>query len=217
MNNKDWTGNSNSVWKTLGASNHTDKERESLDYYATNSVALDKLAPVFPIHAKVWECACGGRGDLSKWLVDHGHDVLSTDIADRGYGISGVDFLKTKPADIADWFAKDNMGPSEPFDILTNPPYSQAVPFVLHAIDLIPEDGHVIMFLKTTFLEGKQRKRLIYDVNPPRYVFQFSERVLCAKNGNFDYMKRHGGSAVAYCWMLFNKHNDEHKTEIKWI
>jgi hypothetical protein len=24
----DWTGNSNSIYKTLGASNHTDKERE---------------------------------------------------------------------------------------------------------------------------------------------------------------------------------------------
>lgn len=154
---------------------------------------------------------------MSKWLLEHGHDVLSTDIADRGFGISGVDFLKVKPTDIADWYAKDNRNLSEPFDILTNPPYSQAVPFVLHAIDLIPDDGHVIMFLKTTFLEGKQRKKLIYDVNPPRYVYQFSERVLCAKNGDFDYTRRHVGSAVAYMWAIFNKHNDEHKTEIKWI
>lgn len=213
---KDWTGNGNSIWKTLGASNHTDKERETLDYYATDSVALDKLTPVFPIHTKVWECACGD-GILSKWLVDHGHDVLSTDIADRGYGISGVDFLKAQPTDIADWYAKDNKNLSMPFDILTNPPYSKATEFILHTLDLIPWGGHVIMFLKTTFLEGKQRKKLIFDVNPPRYVFQFSERVLCAKNGDFDYMRKHGGSAVAYAFYVFNKHNDEHKTEIKWI
>ena len=32
---KDWTGNSNSIYKTLGASNHTDKERQNEDYYAT--------------------------------------------------------------------------------------------------------------------------------------------------------------------------------------
>ena len=31
---KDWTGNSNSIYKTLGASNHTDKERQNEDYYA---------------------------------------------------------------------------------------------------------------------------------------------------------------------------------------
>lgn len=32
MENKDWTGNGNSVWKALGASNHTDEERERNDY-----------------------------------------------------------------------------------------------------------------------------------------------------------------------------------------
>lgn len=43
MANKDWTGNANSIWKTLGASNHTDKERQNEDYYATQSIAIDKL------------------------------------------------------------------------------------------------------------------------------------------------------------------------------
>ena len=28
----DWTGNSNSIYKTLGASNHTDKERQNEDF-----------------------------------------------------------------------------------------------------------------------------------------------------------------------------------------
>ena len=32
----DWTGNLNSIYKTLGASNHTDKEREENDFYATD-------------------------------------------------------------------------------------------------------------------------------------------------------------------------------------
>ena len=44
---KDWTGNGNSIFKTLGASNHTDKERESQDYYATDPIAIDKLAAVY--------------------------------------------------------------------------------------------------------------------------------------------------------------------------
>lgn len=30
MKYKDWTGNKNSVFKTLGASNHTDKERQEM-------------------------------------------------------------------------------------------------------------------------------------------------------------------------------------------
>jgi hypothetical protein len=34
---KDWTGNKNSIYKTLGASNHTEKEREENDFYANRS------------------------------------------------------------------------------------------------------------------------------------------------------------------------------------
>lgn len=222
---KDWTGNFNSVFKTLGASNHTDKEREKNDYYATDPLALDLLSPVFPIHHKVWEPACG-EGHLSKWLVEHGYDVLSTDLIDRGYGKGGVDFLKIGSSDLfrkdygmdmlRKWYAKDNRNLSEPFDILTNPPYIYADDFILHALELIPDDGHVIMFLKTSFLEGKTRKEKIYDVNPPRYLFQFSGRIVCAKNGDFAKMAK-VGSAVAYQFQIYSKHNNEHITELKWL
>lgn len=218
---KDWKGDSTSVFKALGASNHTDHERAGHEYYATDPLALDLLSPHYPIAHKVYEPSCG-EGHLSKWLVAHGHDVLSTDIVDRGYGIGGVDFFKV--GEDGDIFGDcqgtkllKEWAKGETFDILTNPPYNVSLDYVLHAIDLIPDDGHVLMFLKTTFLEGKQRKKLIFDVNPPRYVFQYSERILCAKNGDFDYMRRHGGSAVAYCFMVFQKQNDEKKTEVKWI
>lgn len=40
---KDWVGNKNSIFKTLGASNHTEKERQSDDYYATDPIAIDVL------------------------------------------------------------------------------------------------------------------------------------------------------------------------------
>lgn len=43
---KDWNGNGNSIYKTLGASNHTDKERAENDYYATDPIAIDKLLSV---------------------------------------------------------------------------------------------------------------------------------------------------------------------------
>ena len=70
-NNKDWTGNKNSIFKTLGATNHTDKERQVDDFYATDPIAIDvllndggvKLSP------KVWECAAG-QGHLSEKLKE---------------------------------------------------------------------------------------------------------------------------------------------------
>ena len=39
----DWIGDKNSVFKTLGATNHTTKERENNDYYATDPIAIDSL------------------------------------------------------------------------------------------------------------------------------------------------------------------------------
>lgn len=56
---KDWTGNGNSIYKTIGATNHTDKEREQYDFYATDPIAIDKLMDMVIVHDNVWECACG--------------------------------------------------------------------------------------------------------------------------------------------------------------
>lgn len=60
-NNKDWIGNKNSIFKTLGASNHTEKERQSEDYYATDPIAIDVLIKDGRVtfDKPVWECACG--------------------------------------------------------------------------------------------------------------------------------------------------------------
>ena len=47
MNNnikrKDWVGGSAAVFKTLGASNHTDADRQREDYYATEPKATEWL------------------------------------------------------------------------------------------------------------------------------------------------------------------------------
>ena len=91
---KDWNGNKKSVFAALGASNHSKQERETMDYYATEPKAIDLLASKSDIPHRVWECACGG-GSLSERLKERGHEVVSTDIIDRGYeGFDGVcDFL----------------------------------------------------------------------------------------------------------------------------
>ena len=100
------------------------------------------------------------------------------------------------------------------FDILTNPPYAVALKYVLHALELIPEGGRVILFLKTTFLEGKERKEKLFEINPPRYMYQYSSRITCAKNGEFN---KCPPSAIAYAMYVWTKHNDEKKTEVIWI
>ena len=201
--NKDWFGNKKSMYITLGASNHTNKERQRDDYYATDPIAIDGLKSVWNIPQTVWEVSCGA-GHLSERLKELGHTVYSTDLVDRGYGFGNIDFLKTTEL------------PQDCTCILTNPPYKYALEFVNHSLDLLPEGGYCVMFLKTTFLEGKKRYNNLFSVNPPKYMFQFVSRVLCAKNGDFETMIAGGGSAVSYAWFVFQK-GYKGDTVIRWI
>lgn len=194
---KDWTGNQQSIFTTLGASNHTESVREPNDFYATDPVAIDRLLDavgMLPHH--VWECACG-QGHLSKRLIERGYDVYSSDLIDRGYGNGGADFLtSTLPTGWAD---------TDDVCILTNPPFRYATEFVLHALDVLPQGQPAYFLLRTTFLEGKNRFEKVYRHGYLSAVYQFSQRVLCAKNGDFDNFRIAGGSAVSYAWFEFRR------------
>lgn len=198
--------NVNGVFKTSGASNHSAQEREPDDYYATDPIAIDKLLSVEQLNFRIWECACGG-GHLSERLTEHGFYVCSSDIKDRGYKRFSVikDFLKAKTVPF-----------SQPFDIVTNPPYKHAKEFVLKALELLPHGGKCCMLLRLQFLEGQARYKEIYKQTPPRRVYVFSERLQCAKNGDFNGLKASGGSAVAYAWFVWVK-DFTGTTKIEWI
>jgi hypothetical protein len=199
-NAKDWIGNENSIFKTLGASNHTNKERQKHDFYATEPKAMEVLLEVERFNKNIWECACG-QGHLSEVLKQYGYNVKSTDLIDRGYGEGNVDFLKQ----------------TEMFngDIITNPPYKFASDFIYKALELIPEGNKIAMFLKLQFLEGKARKKL-YATHPPKVIYVSSSRLLCAKNAEFEKMIAGGGSAVAYAWYVWVK-GYKGDTIVKWI
>lgn len=203
---KDWTGDKNSVFKSIGATNHTESEREQDDYYATDPVAIDKLLTVEQPHYRIWECACGG-GHLSERLTDRGFYVYSSDIKDRGYAERTRDFLKTSCSPFL--FFKE-------WDILTNPPYKYAKEFVLKALEVLPQGCKCYMFLKLTFLEGKARYKELFSKYPPKKVYVFTERVQCAKNAEFEKMKESGGSAVAFTWFVWEK-GYSGSTTIDWI
>lgn len=194
---KNWTGNKNSIYKTLGASNHTDKDREQHDYYATDPKAAELLLELETFE-NILEPSCG-EGHLSKVFSDAGINVTSSDLVDRGYGTQKSFF------DYEEWNG----------DIITNPPYKYGLEFVEHALKIIPDGNKVAMFLKLQFLEGKKRKNL-FEANPPKTLYVSSSRLLCAKNADFEGMRKGGGSAVAYGWFVWEK-GFNGRTEIVWF
>ena len=110
------------IFSALGASNHSKKERQSEDYYATDPKAAELLCDVEKFSGKIWEPACG-EGHLSEVFRKRGYEVRSTDLIDRGYG-EQKDFLFFNDED---WDG----------NIVTNPPYRLANEFVYKALEVV--------------------------------------------------------------------------------
>ena len=200
MATKDWTGNKNSIYTTLGASNHCNEERANNDYYATDPKAAELLLELENFSDNIWECA-SGEGHLANVFKSAGYNVKCSDLVDRTGNTEIIDFLKFKGTFDG--------------DVITNPPYKYAKEFVEKALESVTDGHKVAMFLKLQFLEGKGRREF-FDKYPPKMVYVSSSRIMCAKNGDFDGIKESGGSAVAYCWYIWEK-GYSGDTIIKWF
>lgn len=195
---KDWTGNKRTTFATLGASSHSQEERQEHDYYATDPIAMEMLLDKETFNKNVWECAVG-EGHLANVLKQHGYNVRSSDLIDRGYENTEVmDFLNNDET----WDG----------DIITNPPYKYAQQFLEKAYHKLcaTHTQRIALFLKLTFLESKGRHEM-FQKYPPKKIYVFSERIECAKNGEFK-----NSSAVAYAWFIWEV-GFTGKPQIEWL
>ena len=111
--------------RIIGAQTETSEARAENDFYATDPIAIEELMKIEKLAQNIWEPACG-MGHLAEPLIKAGHNVMASDLIDRGYGQGGVDFLKQK-------------GLIYYCDIVTNPPYKLAEEFVRHGLEIIQE------------------------------------------------------------------------------
>lgn len=194
---KDWIGNKKSTFVTIGASSHSDNERQREDYYATEPKAVEELLKIETFCDSILEPACG-EGHISEVLKRNGYHVVSRDLVDRGYG------------DVADFLSVDNTLWNG--DVITNPPYRYAQEFVEKALQIVPNGRKIAMFLRLQFLEGKKRKELFIQT-PPKTIWVSSSRLRCAINGDF---AQAGSSATAYAWFVWEKGYCG-STTVKWF
>ena len=181
---------SKNVFSTLGATAHTDKQREKDDFYETPAEAVVELLKHEQFTGEIWECACGKKA-ISK-VLEPMHNVYSSDLIDRGVGADILDFLQSD--------RKTN-------NIITNPPFKFALPFVKKALELA--DNKVAMLLRIQFLEGKERYEFFKQHNPSR-VYVFGNRVNTIIDG------KPYNSAMCLCWFVWDK-NYNGDTIIKWL
>ena len=183
----------------LGVNNKT--KREENDFYATDPYAIDKSIRFFEeigISNNLWEPACGNL-HLSCRLKEYGYNVVSSDLIKRNNYCTQLDFFDSV----------EMLENSE--DIITNPPFKFAEDFVTKSMMLLNNGRFALFFLKIQFLETRARAELFKNCGL-KYVGVFSDRICCARNGDFDkYSKQdkitgqYRGGTQCYAWFVFQK------------
>lgn len=172
------------------------ENREKDDFYPTPPEGTEALLSVEAFTGPIWEPACGD-GAISKVLEAHGHEVVSTDLVDRGYGDPRVDFLM-------EWT------PRAP-NIVTNPPFKMVAPFMRKALSL--STGKVAMLLRLACLEGTERGE-IFASSPLARVWVFRRRLTMTR-GNYEGDVKQGGM-LAFAWFVW-EHGHDGPPTLGWI
>lgn len=186
----------------MGARNGAKIIREENDFYATHPQATRDFLDILKkdkvkLSPFIWECACG-QGDMAKVFREYGFNVYATDLIDRGYGLTGIDFLTSD-------YLTD-------CDIFTNPPFKLAEEFAYRGNEILTNNHYFGLFVKIQFLESKSRK-ILFEKFKPKYIYVYSERQQCSRNGDFENFK---AKTQAYIWVIWQK-NYTGETVTRWI
>lgn len=205
-----------SIFTTLGASNHSKEEREKNEFYATDPLFINHLLEKEPWlkdkTLKILEPSAGDGTLVDRFYQCTGNKMDAYDIISRREDIIEQNY-----------FLKDF---SNQYDvILTNPPYLKdtaktkegLAEYILKALKEVKVGGTVIMFLKTLHLESKVRYEKIYKHYPPSKIYVYADRISCYKSN--DTSKPQG--AISYSIFIWqNKKDDgtfDKDTKLDWI
>jgi hypothetical protein len=158
------------------------------DLYDTPPEAVDALLKVERLPSRIWEPACG-IGNIVDVLRGAGHDVVATDLNQRGCPDSrfGVDFLFPMVLPAIDCDA-----------VVTNPPFSLAEEFVVAAVERAPL---VIMLLRLAFYESEKRTDILEHAGLAR-IHVFANRLPMMHRAGW--RGRKASSAVPFAWFVWS-------------
>lgn len=138
------------------------------------------------------------RGHMVRPLREYFASVEGSDVHDYGAGFRVQDYLFGPNPDPVDW-------------TITNPPFKLAEKFIARALDTSRRGAAVIV--RSAFLESIGRWSSLFSVTPPSMVLQFAERVVMHKGR----LAPEGSTATAYCWLVWDRHQNEPGTRFDWI
>jgi hypothetical protein len=175
-------------------------DRKVLDFYATPDWVTEALLRHVQFRGRVWEPCCG-TGAITTVLQRHGYDVTSTDIADRGFGTPGMDFLLCQTV------------PDRCQALVTNPPYGTDTPpykgqeksamamlrFVDHALRLTGSvQGQLALLVRFQWVAGKRAAALM-SAGPFSAVIALTRRIQWFDRGAATNISQHH-----HAWIIFD-------------
>ena len=160
------------------------------DFYATHPDSTKALLEVEEIIYPALEPACG-EGHIAELLEES--KTYATDLINRGFGETGIDFL-TK--DFIDFGVINT--------VITNPPFNLFQEFVEKALEIA--NKKVIMFGKLQALEGQKRATFL-QMTPLKTVYVFKKRQQPMRNGksNDEVTGKKMSSTMAFAWFVWEK------------
>lgn len=174
-------------------------DRRSRDHYPTPAWVTEALLRHVRFRGPIWEPCCGA-GAISSVLAAHGYDVVSTDIAESGFGTPGVDFLACQGV-------RDGCR-----SIITNPPYGEAaipegqprsskamLEFLRHALALnATVQGQLALLVRLQWIAG-QRVAEVMTAAPFAAVLVLTRRIRW-----FDMGERTNAGQHHHAWVVFD-------------
>ncbi len=174
-------------------------DREGRDFYATPDWVTKALLQHTHFRGPIWEPCCGD-GAMSNILAAHGYEVVSTDIADRGFGTSGVNFLTCDAV------------PPGCRCIVTNPPYGDTgshteqsrspkamLEFLRHALSLTASvQGQLALLVRLQWIAG-HRAATLMSAAPFAAVVVLKQRIRW-----FELGERTNAAQHHHAWVVFD-------------
>jgi hypothetical protein len=177
--------------------------REEHDFYTTDPNSIKSLLDNYHIEGNSFYEPCCGDGAISKVLKERYPNAnhFASDLIDRGYGETGVDFLDYN----------NKYGNTRSDWIITNPPFKLSLEFTLKALE--QTNKGVAMFLRLQWVEGVRRYDSLFKDNNPHKILVFIKRQKSYKSG----IVSEGGSTMCFAWFIWNHTVSYDDTIIKWI
>lgn len=163
---------------SIGKSKHSGQARDPHDWYVEPAWCVEALAQHVRFIGHIYDPCCG-EGTICRTLGASGSDIV-----DRGAPGAGVfDF-------------RDIVTPL--VNVVSNPPYGQAVEFIEHFLPLVR--GKLAVIQRLDFLASQRRYRL-FERCPPRRILILSRRPSMPPGGAG--LKAIGGQHD-YCWLVWS-------------